>query len=273
MEIGIFAKTFRRKNAADVFQAVRDHGLFTIQFNLSSANLPTLPDKIEQSALKKLQNLISTTNVNIAAVSGTFNMIHPNIEERERGLSGLENLAYACGYMGTKVITLCTGSRNVNNMWEFHPENNSRQAWDDLLRTMEQALKIAEKHHIILGIEPELSNVVYSAGKAKALLDAFQSEHLKVIMDGANLIPAHQAGQMHSILDEAFDLLGEHIVLVHAKDFSLEKADFVAAGKGCLDYKYYLSLLKSVNYGGPLILHGLSEEQVPDSKSFLEKLI
>jgi sugar phosphate isomerase/epimerase len=273
MEMGIFAKTFSRKNVTEVCQAVQAHNINTVQFNMSCANLPTLPLKYESDTLQNLENAISKTGIKVAAVSGTFNMIHPNTDERELGLLGLGNLACACEYLGTKVITLCTGSRDADNMWKFHPENNDPQAWVDLSRTMERALKIAEKYNVILGIEPELSNVINTAKKAKKLLDTFQSEHLKIIMDGTNLIPINEVDQMHIILDAAFDLLGEDIILAHAKDFSIDKHDFVAAGKGSLDYEYYLSLLKSVNYDGPLIVHGLSEEQVPVSIAFLKTLM
>ncbi|WP_409304908.1 sugar phosphate isomerase/epimerase family protein [Peribacillus sp. SCS-155] len=272
MEIGIFAKTFSRNNVMDVIQAIQDYDIHTVQFNMACANLPTLPAKMERATIRKLQNVFSTSNVHVAALSGTFNMIHPSIHERGKGLVGLENLAYICECIGTNIITLCTGSRDANDMWKFHPENNSQKAWDDLLQTMEKALKIAEKYDIVLGIEPELSNVINTASKARSMLDTFQSKHLKIIMDGANLIPIHRIHRMNPILDEAFDLLGEDIILAHAKDLSIEQDDFVAAGQGNLDYRHYLSLLKSVGYERPLIMHGLREDQVSTSKSFLEKL-
>lgn len=273
MEVGILAKTYRRDHVEEVIRAAQNHKINTIQYNLSCANLPTLPLQIEHRTLQHLQNIINGTGVKVAALSGTFNMIHPDKLERSLGLKGLSNLAQASHYIGSNIITLCTGSRDTNNMWRFHPDNNSQQAWDDLLTTLEKALHIAEQHEIILGVEPELSNVINTAGKARDLLDTFPSEYLKIVMDAANLIPVHQMDEMYSILDEAFDLLGEDIVLAHAKDFSAQEDKFVAAGQGNLDFQYYLSLLKSVNYNGPLILHGLSEEQVPASRTFLEELI
>jgi hypothetical protein len=36
-----------------------------------------------------------------------------------------------------------------------------------------------------------------------------------------------------------------------------------------LDYDHYLGLLKSSGYDGPLVLHGLSEADVPGSVGFL----
>lgn len=41
--------------------------------------------------------------------------------------------------MGTSVVTLCTGTRDPEDMWRWHPENTSSQAWDELLRSMDAA--------------------------------------------------------------------------------------------------------------------------------------
>jgi sugar phosphate isomerase/epimerase len=73
---------------------------------------------------------------------------------------------------------------------------------------------------------------------------------------------------MHNVLDEAFELLGEHVVLAHAKDIDPDYT-FQAAGSGILDYDYYLHHLATAAVEVPLIIHGLSEEQVDDAVQFL----
>ena len=42
MEIGIFAKTFVRPTLGETLDAVAEHGVRTVQFNLSCVGLPTL---------------------------------------------------------------------------------------------------------------------------------------------------------------------------------------------------------------------------------------
>ena len=87
-------------------------------------------------------------------------------------------------------------------------------------------------------------------------------------MDPANLIAPENKQHMHHILDEAFELLGEDIVLAHAKDIGLDNT-FQPAGTGILDYDYYLHHLKAANAEIPLIIHGLSETQVDAAVRFL----
>lgn len=79
---------------------------------------------------------------------------------------------------------------------------------------------------------------------------------------------------MKQMLDEAFALVGKDIVMAHAKDLDHDgDAGHQAAGQGKLDYDRYLSLLWAYGFKGPLLLHGLSEAQVPGCVAFLrEKL-
>ena len=268
MQLGIFARTFTRPTLEAIFDAVVEHDLYCVQFNMACVGLPSLPDHIENNVIARIRTEATSRGITIAAVSGTYNMIHPDIEQRQAGLRRLRVLASACKHMGTSIITLCTGTRDPQNMWHWHPENTSPQAWEDLLSSMDAALHIAEEEHVILAFEPERTNVIYSAARGRALLDAMQSPHLKVVMDPANLIAPENKQHMHHILDEAFELVGEDIVLAHAKDIGLDNT-FQPAGTGILDYDYYLHHLKAANAEIPLIIHGLSEAQVDAVVRFL----
>jgi sugar phosphate isomerase/epimerase len=268
MRLGIFARTFSRPTLEGVFDAVREHQLDCVQFNLACTGLPTLPDAIAPSLTTCIREVSMSRGIEIVAVSGTYNMIHPDPKVRQDGLRRLRTLASACHEMGTSVITLCTGTRDPKNMWRWHPENTTSQAWSDLLSSMEAALQIAEEEQVTLAFEPERANVVSTAAKGHQLLAALQSSRLKVVMDPANLIIPGDKHQMRQVLDEAFDLLGEHIVIAHAKDRGADDS-FQAAGEGILDYDHYLRLLRATSFDGPLILHGLTEGQVDAALQFL----
>jgi sugar phosphate isomerase/epimerase len=270
MNIGIFAKTFSRPALEATLDAVVAHGIDTVQFNLSCAGLPTLPELLPADKADQIRHALAVRGIRMAAISGTFNLIHPDPNVRDEGLRRLDVLAAACATLETGIITLCTGTRDPDDMWRRHPGNASPDAWQDLLVSMRKAVAIAEAHDVILGIEPEVSNVVDSAARARRLLDELGSPRVKIIMDGANLFHAGELRHMHSVLDEAFALLGPDIMLAHAKDLREDgAAGHVAAGTGLLDYDHYLARLGQAGYTGPLILHSLAEEQVDAAVAFL----
>ena len=270
MRIGIMARTFARSTLEDTLDAVIQHGIHCVQFGLSCAGLPELPERIDPELCDLIRREMGAREITMAAISGTFNMIHPDVAARQDGLRRLDRLAAACGRLGTSVITLCTGTRDPEYMWRRHPQNDSTEAWADLLVSMSQALRSAEDYGVTLAFETEVSNVVDSACKGRRLLDEMQSPYLKVVMDGANMFHSGELPRMREILDEAFDLLGRDVVIAHAKDLDRDgEAGQIAAGKGLLDYDGYLSLLAALGGDLPLILHGLSEEEVDDCVGFL----
>lgn len=270
MQLGIFARTFTRPTLEAIFDVIVAHDLHCVQFNMACVGLPSLPDHIESDVIARICTEATSRGINLAAVSGTYNMIHPDLEQRQADLRRLRVLASACKPIGTSIITLCTGTRDPQNMWHWHPENTSPQAWEDLLTSMEAALHIAEEEDVILAFEPERANVINTATRGRELLDRLQSPRLKVVMDPANLIVSENKQYMHHILDEAFELLGKEIVLAHAKDIGPDNT-FQPAGTGILDYDYYLHHLKASGANVPLIIHGLSEAQVDTTVRFLQE--
>ena len=274
MQIGIMSRTFARATLEEELDAVANHGISCMQFGLSSAGVTELPTHIDVDLCHKIREEMSSRNITMTALSGTYNMIHPDLQQRADGLRNLRVLASACDKLGTSVITLCTGTRDPNSMWRRHPDNDLPEAWDDLAVSMRQAIQVAEEYQVTLAFEPEVANVVDSAIKARRIIDQIGSPFLKVVMDGANIFHTGELPRMREILDEAFALLGEHIAFAHAKDLDRDgEAGHLAAGKGLLDYDQYLSLLNDIDPDVPIVLHGLSEAEVNGCVAFLREKI
>ncbi len=270
MQLGILIGTFARPTLETRLDAVQACGLDCVQLSMGSVGLPAMPDEIPAELVARIRGAADGRGITIAALEGTFNMSHPEPEHRRSGLRWLQALATACQGLGTTKIHLCTGTRDRSSMWRRHPENDSPEAWRDMVACVRQATEIAQQAGVVLAFEPEVNNVVDSAQKARRLLDEIGSPHLKVTIDAANIFHTGELTRMSEILDEAFALLGKDIALAHAKDLSRDgDAGHEAAGHGKLDYDRYLSLLAASGFHGPLLLHGLSEAQVPGCVNFL----
>jgi sugar phosphate isomerase/epimerase len=272
MQLGIFAKTFAGQTPHDVISAAASVGYSAVQYNMACSGLAPMPDEISATAAQDIAAAARAHRVSHAAVSGTYNMIHPDKRIREEGLARLDVLASRCHAMDTRMITVCTGTRDAGDQWRHHPENASPDAWRDLLAEMEKAIMIAERHDIVLGIEPELANVVNSAERAKMLLAGLQSSRLKIVLDAANLFERTSLDDQRRVISTAIDLLCDHIAMAHAKDRAADGA-FVAAGKGVLDFDHYIASLRAAGFDGALVAHGLSAAEAPGVSHFLRNAL
>ncbi len=272
MTLGIFAKTFAGTDPMSVLAAAAEAGFSCAQYNMACSGLPAMPDAISNVDARAVANAAAATGVGIAAVSGTYNMIHPDAAMRLAGHRRLAVLAERCAAMSTGLITLCTGTRDPDDQWREHPDNDTPEAWRDLLDSMAAALGIAEQYDVVLGIEPELANVVNSAEKAHRLIGEMQSPRLRIVIDPANLFERAAPEEQRRIVASAIDLLADRIVMAHAKDRNPD-GSFATAGKGVLDYAHYLGRLQAIGFGGSLVTHGLSAAEAAGVAEFLRECL
>ena len=136
----------------------------------------------------------------IAAVSGTYNMIHPEQAVRADGMARLAMIAAPRGD-GNSIVTLCTGTRHSEDQWA--PPDNAASSMERPEHRNGSRDWIAEQFDIFLGIEPELANVISSADAARRLLDEAASPRLKIVLDPANLFEVASAGERRAIVESA----------------------------------------------------------------------
>lgn len=274
LRLGVLSGTFGKRTISETLDSLKAGGLECLQLSLDSAGLPSMPDEIAPDVIDQIRKEADSRKVWIASLQGTFNMSHPDPAHRREGLRQLRVLGSACQRLGVSFIHICTGTRDPDNMWRRHPDNDSREAWRDMVACVREAVKAAQSFGVTLAFEPEVNNVVDSAVKSRRLLDEVQSPHLKVTIDGANIFHAGELARMGEILDQTFALIGKDIALAHAKDLDHDgDAGHLPAGQGRLDYHRYLSLLVASGYKGPLLLHGLSAAQVPGCAAFLRETL
>lgn len=272
MDLGIFARTFPGNEPDSVLAAVAGAGFAVAQYNMACSGLDPLPESVPAEATAAVRTASAAAGVRIAAVSGTFNMIHPDPATRAEKLRRLAGLIAAAQSLGAPLVTLCTGTRDPDDMWRAHPDNATPEAWRDLATSIATAVEAAEGAGVDLGIEPELANVVASAEAARRLIDETGSPRLMVVIDAANLFEVASPEEQREIVARAVDLLADRIAIAHAKDRAAD-GTFVAAGQGVLDYPHYLACLKCAGFNGPLVTHGLAAAGAPDVARFLRQAL
>ena len=153
-QIGIFAKHISRSTPEELFDTIAAFGFNCAQFNAACLGIPSLPDTIDNILWRRTDRAARNAGVKIVALSATFNLLDENRLRLADNFRRLELLAQGAAMLGTDLVTLCSGTRNQQDMWTYHPENQSPGAWRDMTDAMQRALNIAEVHDVYLGIEP-----------------------------------------------------------------------------------------------------------------------
>ena len=269
---GVFARTYAARFPGELFARIRADGFTAVQFNLACAGLASLPDAFPEGIGSVIADGARTAGVSLCALSGTYNMAHPDAKRRNADRKGFLNVLRAAHDMDVRLVTLCTGSRDPSNMWAAHPENASSNAWSTLVEELEFAIPAAEALGIRLGIEPEPGNVIADATLARKVLDQIGSKTLGIVLDAANLLPPELHHRQADVVAQATDLLAADMLLVHAKDVDRD-GRHVPAGKGAVDLRAFVARVKQAGYDGPLVAHNFDEADAPYVATYLSTLI
>jgi sugar phosphate isomerase/epimerase len=272
MYTAVFGKTYSEANVEAVLDAVAGDGFAGVQFNLVSARIESLPGHLPDGLAESIGEYARSKHLQIAALSGTYNMAHPDPSVRAASHAGFLNVVEAARRMRAPVVTLCTGSRDRSDMWKPHPENGSPAAWRDLRCEFEFALQAAEAANIRLGVEPEPGNVVRDATTARRLLDEIRSQHLGIILDVANLLSMETLSHQDRVIEEAGDLLGADILLAHAKDIDAT-VKVVPPGEGAVHLRTFVAALRRARFDGALIAHGFGPEKAKAAATVIANLV
>lgn len=258
--------------AAEVlFRKMKERGFEAVQFAFSSIaeteftpnGQIEIPAVIPSAAIQAVRENAEKYGIPVEVINGTFNMAHPDRGTREEGIRRFEILCRAAKELGAKYISLCSGTRNADHLWSPHPDNDTQEAWNDMLDTVSRCTKIAEEYGITLAVESEASNIISTPERARRLMDTVGSPNLKMILDCANLFHAGEAHKENvcKTLEHAFALYGNDIVLAHGKDIREgDGIDFCGTGLGIVDFAYTAALLEQYDFTGNMFLHGIYDE-------------
>jgi sugar phosphate isomerase/epimerase len=269
IELGVFARVFPAGTAAEVATAIHTAGFTATQLNLSALGRATLDTTLDAGDARRISRDFTAAGVRVWGLSGTFNAVHPDARVRAAATAGCVRVIARAPDIGAEVVTLCTGTRDAGNMWRAHPGNTTEAAWADLRATLDVLMPAAREAGVRLGIEPEPGNVIRDADDAHRLLVELggDARQLAVVLDPANLLEPATLPKQREILEHAFDLLGESVAAVHAKDVVGE--GYAAPGAGGMDYDLVMRLHARLPRPVPVIAQDLTAEDAVRVHQFL----
>lgn len=270
-KIGNRPHDFGKNTIEDMARIVSDYGFDTIQLALRKVlkdindTNDVLCDIHAASTKKKLKKY----NIDISVFGCYLNYGQEDERERLENVDRfLKHIQYANQY-GARMVGTETGSLNLD--YSFNKDNGGEKAYSIFCDSVEKMVSYAEEKDVKVAIEAVSKHIINSPQKMKRIIKDIASDNLVVIFDPVNLITNENYNDHDVIINEAFDLLEDRILAVHAKDFIIEenKVKVVAAGKGLLNYKLFMEKVKQSSQNIDILLENIRPFDMIGAKQFI----
>ena len=247
MRIGVRAHDFGRLPVETLAERIAGRGLSCVQLTVSEAiaGLEVAPGRLNPGLANHIGETFRRHGVQIAVLSCYINPIHPDPAERGRQIGLFKEYLRFARDFGCGLVATETGSLNPD--FSFHPENHSEASFQTMLRSVGEMVEEAEKWGVGVGIEGVAHFVASDPRRIRRLLDSLPSDHVQIVFDPVNLLTPDNHPQQDRIIEESFDLFGDRIAAVHAKDFRVEDGRLrtVQPGEGRLNYRLLVRLIEA----------------------------
>ncbi|HPB11865.1 MAG TPA: sugar phosphate isomerase/epimerase family protein [Kiritimatiellia bacterium] len=270
LTIGISTLGFGGHTNAALAAELAAAGFSTIQFFLTQTD----------SAYWKYNSradLSSLTPAHCKAIAATYrdaglaihsigvytNLMHPDDAELNANLAYFEAMMEIGGHMGVRTFITEAGHHYDTAVPAPRvPLEFQDAVWPRMIATARRLDDLAAKHDAKVLFEPYFQSFFASAKRVRLFVEELNSPRLRVLLDPANLLELND-------LDEMFTQLAPWIDCLHAKDRKHHTSRGVAAGKGDIDYKRFVTLAAKTTPQAPLILEYVGPKDYQDARAHL----
>jgi len=191
-----------------------------------------------------LKNIFAKNEVDIAVLGCYLNLANPNPEQLKKITHRYMAHIRFASWLGCGVVGTETGA--PNETYTHVPECHGEEALQTFITNLRPVVKYAEQMGVVVAIEPVWKHIVCNPKRARQVLDAIDSPNLQIILDPVNLLDICNYQDQVAIVEEAIEVLGDDIAMVHIKDFIPEngKLTSVGAGLGMMDYTAIMKFIK-----------------------------
>lgn len=274
MRFGMRCHDVIHNNLEDLAESIQEKKFKSVHLALTKikTDFDFKKSHITPGMAKHIRDTFGKRGISIDILGCYVNLAHPEDAELKVLLDRFkEHIRFArdfgCSLVGTE-----TGA--LNKEYVYGPKNNTEEAFLRTLNSVKELVKEAEKFGVIVAIEGVAKHVINTPERMKRVLDNIDSNNLQVIFDPTNYITSENYKNQDELIKKAFDLFGDRIVAVHAKDFMCEDNEIKLApiGKGLLNYELLLSELKEKYPYIDIFFESTKPEHVDDSIEYITKM-
>src|SRR5689334_14565597 len=242
-----------------VIKAMRDGGWTACE--TGSANW--LARKLPDSEAMAIKAELKKQDVVFYGIHCAGNIIAPD-PDADRWQRHIIDAIHAAAQMDCILVLTHSGSLYPNRNTP-HPQNWSKEGWNRSVNALKRILKDTAGIKIELPLESVESEAVNSPWAHKRMREDVGDERLMAGPDITNQVFPHNAFRATELINANFDVLGEAISYVHAKDVvwneMLPGLNWAMNGTGAMDYEVFLTHLSRMKRPRNMLVEFLSSEE------------
>jgi L-ribulose-5-phosphate 3-epimerase len=270
LEVGVFTSSLAIPDPIEALDTVRKLGIRVVQLGPMESKWYWKPGQAKLRAALKRNGLTATAACaafdgedysDIQAVRETVGYL-PASTMKER-LARTRKVADLAAAVGARFVTTHIG---------FMPPDPDSDDYQRLLGAVREIADYCAERGLVFALETGQE----TAEELDAFIRATGRDNVKVNFDPANMIMYGTGEPL-----PALDVIGKHVVHVHAKDGVWPEAEGQLGheeplGKGAVDLPAFVAKLKQIGYTGPLVIEReAGEDRIGDirrAKRLLQKL-
>lgn len=244
-----------------LISTLQAHDIDFVQLALSKAiqDIDTSPGKLSPGLASYIGEQFDKAGIRIGVLGCYIDPIHPDPAVRRAEINRFkEHLRYARQFGAPMVATESGG---LNTYQASAPERYEEIGWQTFKATLEELAEEAEKWGVFVGIEGVSTHTLATPAHMRRILDEVPSSSIGVVFDPCNLI-GNDVQRQDEIVDSAFSLFGDRIILAHLKDIYADGERFRHGipGRGQFHTADFLNKLQARK---PMIDISLEEISLP----------
>lgn len=208
-----------------------------------------------------LKGLFAKNELDVAVLGCYLNLANPDpVQLKAIQNKYLANIRFAA-QLGAGVVGTETGAPNVE--YKFEEACWNEESLQIFIKNLRPVVKYAEQMGVLLAIEPVVRHIVCNPARARRVLDEIDSPNLRIILDPVNLLESYNYEKQDEIIDEAIELLGKDVAVLHVKDFVIRDGKLVSVpvGQGQCHWDRIMPYMKKEKP----FMHATLEDTKPDN--------
>ncbi|MDO7905550.1 sugar phosphate isomerase/epimerase [Paenibacillus sp. JX-17] len=272
LHLGIRAHDFGQLPLPQLLSKLQQYQFQHIQFAVRKSFPSSVPrfGALSPGTAAYYRQAFERAGIHIAVLGCYVNITHSEVDQREQALTDFGVHLRLARDFGASLVGTETGSVGQG----YTEANFTEEAFLRAVDSVRRMVIEAEQFGVTVGIEAGLNHPLYTAKLTRRLLELIPSPNLQIILDCANLMRPENAERPADVIEEALELLGDRIAVIHLKDFRLEDGQIriVPAGQGELPFAPILHYMKYQRPHLHGILESTSEPHIADSVQMLNQL-